>query len=234
MSSDFITTTDEKYVTQLGNLSAKAPTVQATLGLTAADIAGISADYSAMQAAVLDVVAKQTAAQSSTQAKNAIRLGTEKRLRALAKRIKGNANYTPALGELLGIVPPGGGSATLLRAMASENGARPQLRASVAGDGTVTVKFAKKGFTGVLLYGRRGEEQEFTLLSKRLGSPLVDARANASEGAPETRQYRAQFFRNDTAVGHFSDIAVVTVPASGIANTTVAIQPEAATVKVAA
>ena len=218
---EYINTTDDGFVTQMANLSAKAPTVQATIGLTPADITAISADYTAMQTAVIDLTAKQTAAQSATQSKKTTRAGVEKWLRALVKRIKANANYTPAIGELLGIVAAdSGGSGTGVRALASQTNVRPQLKGSVVGDGECIIKFAKKSFTGVMVYCRRGAEQQFTLLSKQLTSPVVDDRVNLTGGVPETREYKSQFFRNDTPVGQMSDILVLTVPASGMGNAT--------------
>jgi hypothetical protein len=221
---EMIARTDQKFVAQLGNISAKAPTVQTVLNLTAAELTALAADYNAVQAAVLDVLAKQTAAQSATQAKNATLAGAEKRLRAFAKRVKGNVNYTPAIGELLGIVASSTSIGTSVRALTSEVSVRPQLKGSVNGDGAVALKFAKKGFTGVMIYSRRGDEKEFTFMAKQLTSPLVDDRANLAQGLPETREYRAQFFKNDTTVGQMSDILVLTVPAGGVVEGTGQVQ----------
>ena len=59
--------------------------------------------------------------------------------------------------------------------------------------------------------------------------PLVSGnfptRANAVAGAPETREYMAQFFEKDSAVGQLSDTTAVTVPGvktqtAGVATTT--------------
>lgn len=229
MSTDFVAVSDEGFVTQLSNLSGKAASVQATLGLTAADVTAITADYTAMQAAVVDVAAKLAAYQSAVQGKNATRAGVEKRLRSLAKRIKGNAAYTPAIGELLGLVASGsnsgGTTGAMARARVAEVAVQPQLKGSVSGDGTVAVRFMKKSYSGVMLYGRRGSETEFGLLSKQLVSPYVDDRENLAAGVPETREYRAQYFRNDQPIGQMSDILVVTVPAGKAAETAPAPAP---------
>ena len=76
----------------------------------------------------------------------------------------------------------------------------------------------------MLLYSRRGGEGEFSLMAKKLGSPLVDERSNLAGGVPETRQYKAQFFKNDSTVGQMSDILVLTLPASGAVAGTVQVQ----------
>jgi hypothetical protein len=83
----------------------------------------------------------------------------------------------------------------------------------------------KKSYSGVMLYGRRGSETEFGLLSKQLVSPYVDDRENLAAGVPETREYRAQYFRNDQPIGQMSDILVVTVPAGKAAETAPAPAP---------
>ena len=136
----------------------------------------------------------------------------------LLSLLLGREKPTAGLGSGLSPAVPGaGGGVASTRALASENGARPQCKGSVTGDGVTSVKFTKKSYTGVMVYCRRGIESQFTLLSKQLTSPLVDGRANLQGGLPETREYKAQFFRNDSTVGQMSDILVLTVPASGAA-----------------
>jgi hypothetical protein len=130
------------------------------------------------------------------------------------KRIKAHANYTQALGEQLGIVGPSRGAVTAL-AMTSKASAddKPVLKTTVTGDGTVVIKFGKGGHTGVLLYGRRAGESEFSLLSKQFRSPYIDSRKSLASSEPEMREYLAQFFEGDDAVGQLSDTTAVTIPA---------------------
>ena len=76
----------------------------------------------------------------------------------------------------------------------------PELQLSREG-GQVVVKFKKLGHQGILLYGRRGTEADFTLLGADTHSPYHDTRPNLVAGQPETRQYQAYFMDRDQPVG---------------------------------
>ena len=88
---------------------------------------------------------------------------------------------------------------------------RPVLLCRRSIEGQVQLRFAKRGFTGALISCRRGEESGFTLLSKQLSSPLLDARPNLVPGVPELRYYQAQFLDTDQPTGELSAVLVVTV-----------------------
>lgn len=202
---------DRKLLIWLANLNAKASTVLNPLGFAAADYGAIAGDYAALQAVLTDQAAKAAASQSATETKKATRAAVDDRLQVLVRRVKGHPLYTPAIGEQLGIVAPQA-AAPAGRGSAAAMDLRPRLRGVVGGEGSVTLKFAKQGYTGVALYCRRAGETEFTLLTKQFRSPLVDHRPNLVAGMPEMREYMAQFLRGDTPVGQMSDVLVLTVP----------------------
>lgn len=217
MKSDLIPTSDNDLVNLLQNLGTRLAPLAATLGLTAADATAVTTDATGLRNLVLDQEDKYNAAKSATAAKLGGRTTIEKRTRSLIRRIKAHSAYTPAMGEQLGIA---GSAAGPVRPLAATSGAsaddRPSLRASVSGNGAVMVKFAKQGHTGVLLYSRRGDEREFVLLAKQLRSPLIDRRENGAAGQPEMREYMAQYFEADEAIGQMSDTTSVTIPAARI------------------
>lgn len=213
MTKTLIPSKDSDFANYVANLAAKLAPMVATFGLTAADATAVTTDATGMQAAVIDQIAKVGAAKSSTEAKTILRKAVEKRVRSLIGRLKSHPAYTSALGEQLGIVAPGAEAAPL-RAMAeATKDCQPVLSGVLGADGSVGVKFTKKGFTGVMLYSRRTGENEFVGLGKQLRSPLVDQRPNLTAGQPETREYRAVYLENDQPVGRPSAILIVTVPA---------------------
>ena len=215
MSKDIFTTSDSELATTLTNTGIKLAPLAISLGLTAADATAVSNDATALRAAVADCLDKHTTAKAVSQSRTTLRSTIEKRSRTLLKRIKASPNYTAAIGQQLGIVSATN-SISALVATASNGSAdvRPVLKGIVNGDGTISVKFTKQGYSGVMLYSRRGGETRFTLLGKQLCSPCVDARPNLVSDEPETREYRALYLDNDQTVGQASDTVVVTAPAA--------------------
>ena len=214
--SDVLPKSDRELVDTLQNLGVRLAAVVATFNLTAADATAVSTDATNLRTLVLDQDDKDNAAKAATAAKNASRATIVKRSRALIRRLKAHANYTPALGEQLGIVAstPAAGVSTM--SVVAE-ALRPDLRSSTGAHGEVNIGFTKRGHTGILLYGRRSGETEWALLSKQLRSPYVDNRGSLAAGAPETREYRAVYIDGDAAVGQLSDTLNVTVPGIGFA-----------------
>jgi hypothetical protein len=215
---DPIPSTDKELVDKLQNFGVRLAAVVATFNLVAADATAVSTDGTNLRTLVLDQEDKVNAARSATAAKNTARLAIVKRTRALIRRLKSHPNYTPALGEQLGIVAGSSSGSGVTPMSIAVEVLRPDLRGSIGAHGEVNVGFAKRGHTGILLYGRRTGEEEWTLLSKQLRSPYVDNRPNLAAGAPETREYRAAYVDVDAAVGQLSDTLTVTVPGIGFAD----------------
>ena len=121
----------------------------------------------------------------------------------LAERIRNTAGFTTAIGEDLGIVPPGGGSVL----------GDPVLELVALPDSEVRVKWVKSTADGLLVEGQRAGETTWTVLGTDNNSPYLDARDPLTAGQPEVRRYRGRYVVNDEPVGNYSAVAsVTTVP----------------------
>jgi hypothetical protein len=122
---------------------------------------------------------------------------------ALCERIRNTTGYTTAIGEDLGIVPPGGGGAL----------GDPTCTATALPNSEVRLDWVKGSATGVLVESQRAGETEWTSLGTDTVSPFVDSRAPLVAGAPEVRRYRIRYLVNDLPVGNYSAVvSVTTVP----------------------
>lgn len=125
------------------------------------------------------------------------------RIADLIKQIKGDPNYTEAIGQDLGIV---GDEDTF-----DISAARPELKLSFSAN-IVTIKFNKpRQATGIKLFSRRAGEADFAFLALDTASPYNDTRSNLTPGTPEKREYKAWFFVDDAIVGLESDIVNIVV-----------------------
>lgn len=212
MNKPLIPSTDADFANFVSNLGAKLAPMVTTFGLTAADATAVTTDATSMQAAVIDQLSKFAAAKGSTQAKAVLRQGVEKRTRALIARLKSHPAYTSTLGEQLGIVAPTEGAGTIKPLTTASRNSQPRMTGLLSADGKVGIRFVKNGYSGIIIYGRRGDEKELTILAKQLRSPFMDERANLVAGEPETREYRAIYLDGDQPAGKPSDVLVVTVP----------------------
>ena len=122
---------------------------------------------------------------------------SEDAVRGFVKQVKANPQVTPAQLALL----HASGSAT--RPQDRVAALAPVLELHQEG-GHVVVKFGKHGHQGILLYGRRDPETEWSLLGLDTISPYHDTRPNVVPGQAETRHYRAYFADRDQPVGELS------------------------------
>lgn len=95
--SDLLPHTDRELVDMLQNLGVRLAAVVATFNLTAADATAVTTDATNLRTLVLDQADKENAAKSATAAKITSRTTVVKRTRALIRRLKAHANYTPAM-----------------------------------------------------------------------------------------------------------------------------------------
>lgn len=122
---------------------------------------------------------------------------------ALCERIRNSAGYTTAIGEDLGIVPPGTGGAL----------GDPTFTVTALPNSEVRLNWVKATSSGVVIESQRANETDWTFLANDTVSPYVDTREPLVASSPEVRRYRIRYLINDEPVGNYSAIvSVTTVP----------------------
>lgn len=175
------------------------------LKLVPEEVAALEQAYAQYRDAVSRQRTQAAAAQSATAAKQEARQQFVTLCAGAMRRAKGSPAYSAVIGEKLGFVIP------QKTPPAQQPGLRPGLRCRNDREGEVVIAFAKRRCTGVLLWTRRGEEMNWTLLSKQFASPLADPRPNLVPGVPELRYYCGQYVERDQPIGERGGVLVVTV-----------------------
>ncbi|NJA04930.1 hypothetical protein HC024_04110 [Methylococcaceae bacterium WWC4] len=179
------------------NLQAK----YTDLGISAADLATIEADNQDLHNKIAAASAATAAAKHATAEKSASRSHAEEHVRAVVRRIKANARYTDAIGNLLGVI-------------GSENSvdlssAKPILSGVDHSGGVVVLKYLKSKSNGINIYSQRENDADFIFLARNNGPAFTDDRPLLVPGKPELRRYTAVYVVNDEEVGLFSDEFVI-------------------------
>ena len=129
--------------------------------------------------------------------------GALDRIFAFVQTIKAAPNYTEAIGLMLGIV---GAEDTAVHDV-------PEFSLKVERAGgceCVRVVFRKFGHDGVVIFCRRNGGA-WEMLAIDLASPYLDERPLLVPTAPETREYRLQFYDGSEPTGDFTPTQSVTV-----------------------
>src|SRR5207249_1707767 len=155
----------------------------ATVGMAAGDITATTPDNTTMHTRIAAVNSTAATAAQAVVDKNTDRAATERRARALVKRIKAHPAYTAALGQLFGII--GAEDTTDLTT------SKPTLSGTDQTGGSVQIGWDKSISDGVNIYSKRGAEADFTLLHRDNDSPYTDDRPLLVAGKPELREYKA-------------------------------------------
>ena len=127
--------------------------------------------------------------------------GVLTRLFALVEMIKDAPNYTPAIGEDLGIIAPEAASPT----QAGAAHTAPTVKFDVlAGETNQVVRFTfvKHGHQALHAEGKRGTGG-WEFLGVQTESPFVDTRPLLVAGQPEIREYRFRFWDKGTPNGEW-------------------------------
>lgn len=127
--------------------------------------------------------------------------GIEPRVRALIRRIKAHANFTPAIGEDLGINTPVPTPPEIIK---------PTLRAEALPNCCGQVTYLKGEYDGALAQSKRGNG-DWETLGVKLRATFTDERPPAVPGQPEVRQYRLRYMDGDTPIGEWSDVVSATL-----------------------
>ncbi|MGV8018569.1 MAG: hypothetical protein AB2L26_10385 [Ignavibacteria bacterium] len=201
---DFISKKDGDLDEQETNFVAKFATIGLTLGFLPAEITANQTVLEAHQDAYHAMVAKKAEAKAAVAENERKKSEAIAELRRIAKKIKGCAAYTEAIGKDLQIIGPDAIPPDL-------NFVKPTLKGVLSG-GVVVIEFDKQEMEGVKIYSKRGGETAFTFLGIDTHSPYHDNRVKLDPTKPEERQYYAFYFANDYEVGQQSDIVTVVVP----------------------
>lgn len=120
--------------------------------------------------------------------------------RALASRIKADANFTAAIGDDLGIV--GTGTVPGIDS--------PELKGKALTGYQTHIDWSRAGHDAVKIQSQRAGETTWTDLAVDTSSPYIDTRAPLVAGMPEERRYRAAYLDDDLITTGWSDTLVVT------------------------
>ena len=112
-------------------------------------------------------------------------------LNKIVKRWKNDANYSRSLGEQLGIEP---NTAAAPKSVEAQKNFKVDI-SSIGQE--VQFVFKKAAGYGVVIYSRRGNETDFTLLKQVEGKTYKDTRPILGDAVAEKREYYFTLIKND-------------------------------------
>jgi hypothetical protein len=211
----------------LNNLSGKLPTYQATLGLSAGDVASAAADAAFFTYALNAQIQVAAYSQQWTAYKNSARNGADPalgvippapvlptpapamvapgifgRATALVARIKVAPGYTDSIGQALQLI---GADQTV-----DVNSLKPVLTAELDA-GAVDIGWIKQGMDALELWVNRGAG--FVFLAVDSIPDYTDTAPLPAAGQSALWQYKGIYLQADQRVGQWSD--VVSIPVTG-------------------
>lgn len=209
----------------LEHFAAKLPQYAKILEISAADLASAQADAAAFRNTLQGQQRAQANAQQWTALKNLLRdggtgsaappaaaptppsvpevpPGVIPRFTAQATRIKNHKNYTPAIGQDLGIV---GAEQTV-----DPSAWKPVLGIKTQA-GRPTVAWTKGGADALEIWVDRGDGPGFAFLAIDLKPDYPDSFPLPAPGTSALWKYRAIYRLGDDQVGQWSDVISVTV-----------------------
>ena len=196
---------DDQFADWTDTFKDAATDIGTRLGFTTEVLASITTQCANFRNALNAHHAARNEAQAVAREKENMRRLVEAFFRALGQTTKRNAGYTDADGERLGIKAP---ASTGAGEFAAPD--QPKLTAKAQPQFVVEIGFKKGDADDEALYGKRGNEPDFTLLATDTHSPYVDNRPPLVAGQPEVRYYQGRHRSKGQEYGPFSDIASVT------------------------
>jgi hypothetical protein len=127
-------------------------------------------------------------------------------LQKIARELKSKSSYRHGFGLELRIVTPP-------KSAAAREDAVPRVKFKSLPNSVVRIDWTKRGFDGVIVESKRGDETEWTEIGRDNYSPYIDTRPPLVAGKPEIRYYRLIYIYEDKPVGNYSPIYTqVTTP----------------------
>ena len=170
------------------------------VGLTAAQVSAEQASVQKIIDGIIDIEAKKQAYSASVGAFKTIETNFLAPLKTEIARYKTSATYTPAIGQILGVI----GTAT---SVDSAN-YKCKFTAEHFG-GFIRIKFVKAGVDGVNIYHRQKGQIEWKFLARDTKSPYDDHITLQTPGQPEHWEYQLFGVIDDEEIGLASDIVEV-------------------------
>ena len=204
-TKDYLPQSNDQLDTWEENLITKLPLHNATVGVTAAEVAAVTSLINTHRAAFSAQVSAEASYHGAVQdnkAKKQAAISAPGATRSLIRKIKSSGNYTLQIGQELGI--------ETIDVPLNLDDLKPFLKLFKNADGTIRITW-KKGFVAAInIYSKRGDETTFTLLATVTLTSFKDVRPNLN-GAPEKREYFGRLVYKDVEVGQQSDVASITV-----------------------
>lgn len=229
MDTTWLPVTDGELLLWLNSFRQKLQNYQATLGLDTADLVEIELDYKAYAYMLAQIEGLRAELLRRVEFKALLRDGPEtatpipfptniliaeppsmsarpgmlSQLLKMVALIKSAPGYSLEIGRDLGIEAMGVEIIPMC----------PQQITPITENGAVRIEFEKAIWKGVMIESQRADESVWTLLGTVYESPYMDARAPLVPGLAETRRYRLQYVDAVEAIGCYSDVFQVIMPA---------------------
>jgi hypothetical protein len=169
-------------------------------GITTAEMIVLENHNTNVPLVIQNSIDTKQAAQESTQKKHKELFSAKTDYMRIFKKIVEAPNFDEADAEALGIrvekTPP------------DLHFVKPVIMNIIVLPDKIIFEWVKGTLNGVFIESSYDKEN-WTLLEKDNRSPYEDIRKNQKAGVPELRYYRFRYFKNDVAVGQFSDIITV-------------------------
>lgn len=200
MSQGYFPSTNAGTLVWLTNYKTQIAVQEALLGLTAAQITAQVTYVQKLIDPINDIEARKVALASAVQSYKTAQDSFLTPLKTEIARFKTSATYTPAIGQILGVVSTSTGVDTSTY--------KCKYTAEHFG-GFIRIKFVKAGVDGVNIYHRQKGQIEWKFLARDTKSPYDDHITLQTPGQPEHWEYQLFGVINDQEIGLASDIVEV-------------------------
>lgn len=223
---NYLENTDEKLVLQMDNFSSKIETYAPQFGITPAEVTSIKNDTNYLVWTVSSFERVDTYKKNWTSFKTNLKKGTNpvlanvvpsaiefdvapvavppgilNRFTALVARIKTQPTYNKSIGLNLGIE-------ITTHKIVDMQSAKPTIKASIQG-GKVHLQWKKGNYQGLVIEKDTGSG--FAFFDKDFRPNYVDNSPLPLPGESAIWKYRAAYLYNDTMVGQWSDVVIISV-----------------------
>ena len=199
-NTDYIPANDDAFRAWVVGFLAKLGTQGAAIGITTGEQSTLTSSGSAAIGGIDNLKLKENEYDSALANRKGLRSQFLALLRPIVRRAKTSVTYTETVGEALGIVSPD----------TPIDPATIQPEITVAAQmSEVHVRINRKGAESVALFVRTLGQVSWTYLARATRSTYLDTRPLSQPGVPEIREYMAQGYIGDTAVGLVSQSKMV-------------------------